>query len=342
LIAGGAAAAVIDFENEQRLEPSGHVIAARITAENPDSGFQPTSGAVTELNFRSTPDVWGYFSVDSSGRVHEFADSQIGHLFAWGASREDARQHMVLALKELSIRGDIRTTVEYLVHMMESSDFRGNRINTAWLDARISKNITAAKPDALLVAMIGAIWRSHAAYERRRDEFIGYLERGQYPPPSLLAVEDAIELIYANIKYAMHATRSGPNTITLACNGSYIQSDFRPLSDGGLLVLVGGRSHVAYAKEESTGLRLVIDGATCLFTNEYDPTQVRLAFVVKTIYTTIYDLQLRAAMSGKIARYLVDDGASVAAGSAYAEVEVMKMYMPLLVPVGAPQAACTI
>jgi hypothetical protein len=50
-----------------------HVIAARITAENTDSGFTPTSGAVSELNFRSTPSVWGYFSVDSSGRVHEFA-----------------------------------------------------------------------------------------------------------------------------------------------------------------------------------------------------------------------------------------------------------------------------
>lgn len=29
--------------------------------------LQPTSGTIKELNFRSTPDVWGYFSVDSSG-----------------------------------------------------------------------------------------------------------------------------------------------------------------------------------------------------------------------------------------------------------------------------------
>ena len=62
----------------------GHCIAVRITAENPDAGFQPTSGTIEELNFRSTPDVWGYFSVDSSGTVHEFADSQFGHLFAHG------------------------------------------------------------------------------------------------------------------------------------------------------------------------------------------------------------------------------------------------------------------
>jgi pyruvate carboxylase len=40
-------------------------------------------------------------------------------------------------LQELSIRGDIRTTVEYIVDLMRSSDFVNNTIDTAWLDARI-------------------------------------------------------------------------------------------------------------------------------------------------------------------------------------------------------------
>jgi len=313
---GGAAleAARIDFDVAKRLPPRGHVIACRITAENPDSGFQPTSGAVTELNFRSTPDVWGYFSVDSSGRVHEFADSQIGHLFAFGASREVARQHMVLALKELSIRGDIRTTVEYLVHMMESGDFKANRINTAWLDARILDKVTTVKPDAVLVAMIGAVWRSTCSFDKRRLEYIGYLERGQYPPPALLSVDDSVDLIYDSVKYSLHATLSGPNTITLACNGTWVQADYRALSDGGLLISLAGRSHVVYAKEEAGGLRMVLDGATCIFTDEYDPTQ------------------LRSAMSGKLARFLVEDGATVQTGTPYAEVEVMKMYMSMTVP----------
>ena len=65
----------IDFDVDEPRGPEGHVIASRITAENPAKGFQPTSGAIQELNFRSSRNVWGYFSVDSSGRVHEFADS---------------------------------------------------------------------------------------------------------------------------------------------------------------------------------------------------------------------------------------------------------------------------
>jgi biotin carboxylase len=39
-------------------------------------------------------------------------------------------QVMIVALKELSIRGDIRTTVEYIVKMLQSDDFVQNRFDT--------------------------------------------------------------------------------------------------------------------------------------------------------------------------------------------------------------------
>ena len=68
----------------------GHVVAGRITAENPDEGFKPTSGSITEITFRNTPHVWGYFSTYNN--IHAFSDSQFGHLFAWGINREAARE----------------------------------------------------------------------------------------------------------------------------------------------------------------------------------------------------------------------------------------------------------
>lgn len=48
---------------------------------------------------------------------------------------------MVLALKELSIRGDFRTTVEYLITLLEHEDFVQNNFDTAWLDKLISEKI---------------------------------------------------------------------------------------------------------------------------------------------------------------------------------------------------------
>ena len=48
---------------------------------------------------------------------------------------------MVVALKELSIRGDFRTTIEYLVMLLETKNFQNNEFDTAWLDALISEKV---------------------------------------------------------------------------------------------------------------------------------------------------------------------------------------------------------
>ena len=85
-----------DLSTTERASPKCHVIAARITGENADEGFKPTSGGIQELTFRSTPNVWGYFSVGANGGLHEYADSQFGHIFSRGATREEARRELVI------------------------------------------------------------------------------------------------------------------------------------------------------------------------------------------------------------------------------------------------------
>ena len=82
----------IDFDYTEKVPIKRHCLAVRITAENPDASFQPSSGLIKELHFNSNIDVWGYFSVNNSGLVHEFADSQFGHIFASGPDRESARK----------------------------------------------------------------------------------------------------------------------------------------------------------------------------------------------------------------------------------------------------------
>lgn len=52
----------INFSDLREIpRPFGHVISARITSENPDEGFKPTSGSLQDLNFKSSKNVWGYF-----------------------------------------------------------------------------------------------------------------------------------------------------------------------------------------------------------------------------------------------------------------------------------------
>ncbi|KAF8984233.1 acetyl-coenzyme-A carboxylase [Entomortierella lignicola] len=302
----------ISYETQRKPAPKGHVIAVRITAENPDAGFKPSSGMMQELNFRSSTNVWGYFSVSSAGGLHEFADSQFGHIFAYGQDRGQSRKNMVVALKELSIRGDFRTTVEYLIRLLETQEFEENTINTGWLDSLISNNLTAERPETMLAVMCGAVNRAHSISESCIKEYKKSLEKGQVPSKDVLRSVNQLDFIYDGVRYNFTATRSGPNSYTLYLNGSMISISVRPLTDGGLLVLLDGKAHTTYSLEEVQATRLMVDGKTCLLEKENDPTQ------------------LRSPSPGKLVRYLVESGDHVTASQAYAEIEVMKMYMPLI------------
>ena len=330
-----AATSKIDFDAALRVPPNGHCIAVRITAENAEAGFKPTSGGIQELNFRSTPNVWGYFSMDSSGSIHEFADSQFGHLFANGSDREHARRNMVLALKELSIRGDISTTVDYISKLIELDDFVANNIDTAWLDAIIKENVdgmgaaegslkyrASVNSQALSDHMYVILAATICAYDSctaKEKQFIDLLDKGQLPPRSLLSVEKTVELILSKIKYRLCCTRSGQNTFAIALDepdSSKISTNVRVLSDGGYLIEIGGTSHVAYLAskpDSSTGLRMNVGGKNVMFSPDYDPTV------------------LRTDVAGKLVKKLKADNSYVKKGEPYCEIEVMKMFMPLRV-----------
>ncbi|KAG8970659.1 acetyl-coenzyme-A carboxylase [Tulasnella sp. 425] len=297
---------------QRRPTPKGHVVAVRITAENPDAGFKPSSGSLQELNFRSNTNVWGYFSVGTAGGLHEFADSQFGHIFAYGADRTESRKNMVMALKELSIRGDFRTTVEYLIKLLETQAFEGNTFTTGWLDALISDKLTAERPDPTLAVICGAVVKAHILSDACWAEFRRILDKGQVPARDTLKTVFMIEFIYEGSRYSFTASRSSALTWTLYLNGGRTSIGARPLADGGVLVLLAGASHSVYWREEVGATRLMVDAKTCLIEQENDPTQ------------------LRSPSPGKLLRFLVDSGDHISAGDTYAEIEVMKMVMPLV------------
>ena len=112
------------------------------------------------MSFQSTPTVWGYFSVGANGGVHEFADSQFGHIFATGSTREESRKSLVLALKGMVVRGEIRTAVEYLVQLLETDDFKNNNIDTSWLDGIIKAKSIAMKEDPHTIVASAALYLS--------------------------------------------------------------------------------------------------------------------------------------------------------------------------------------
>jgi biotin carboxyl carrier protein len=185
-------------------------------------------------------------------------------------------------------------------------------LGTGWLDSLITSKLTAERPDSMRAIICGAVTKAHIASEACWSEYKCILDKDQVPSQDVLKTVFGINFIYDNTRYSFTATRSSRTTWTLYLNGGHTSVGARPLADSGLLVLLDDKSHSVYWHEEVGALRLIVDSKTCLIEQENDPTQ------------------LRSPSPGKLVRFLVDSGEHVNAGDTYAEIEVIKMYMPLV------------
>ncbi|XP_010513439.2 PREDICTED: acetyl-CoA carboxylase 1-like [Camelina sativa] len=222
--------------------------------------------------------------------------------------------NMVLGLKEIQIRGEIRTNVDYTIDLLHASDYRENKIHTGWLDSRIAMRVRAERPPWYLSVVGGALHKASTTSAAVVSDYVGYLEKGQIPPKHISLVHSQVSLNIEGTKYTIDVVRGGSGSYRLRMNNSEVVSEIHTLRDGGLLMQLDGKSHVIYAEEEAAGTRLLIDGRTCLLQNDHDPSK------------------LMAETPCKLLRYLVSDDSNIDADTPYAEVEVMKMCMPLLSP----------
>ncbi|WP_214957586.1 acetyl/propionyl/methylcrotonyl-CoA carboxylase subunit alpha [Arthrobacter sp. ISL-69] len=111
---------------------SGHAIECRINAEDPDRGFAPSPGTIS--NFRS-PGGFGVrmdTHIESGYRIPPFYDSMIGKLICWGQDRSEAIARMIRALDELVVDG-VSTTSQFQKRILESAEFTSGEFNTAFV-----------------------------------------------------------------------------------------------------------------------------------------------------------------------------------------------------------------
>lgn len=101
-----------------------HVVGARIISESGECGFTPSTGSVFVSSDFQVGTV-GYFSVDS-GTITPYNDSQFGHVFGLGETRDEAISALQMALGSLVVTGEIKTLNNFLVDLVGTEEFRQN------------------------------------------------------------------------------------------------------------------------------------------------------------------------------------------------------------------------
>jgi acetyl-CoA carboxylase biotin carboxylase subunit len=113
--------------------PSGHAIEARVCAEDPDSGFLPSTGRVSALQLPGGPGVRvdGHLYVGQEVTLHY--DSLLMKLVVHAPTREQAIGRMRRALHETRI-GGLTTNVPLLLSVLDDPRFASGDYDTSLLD----------------------------------------------------------------------------------------------------------------------------------------------------------------------------------------------------------------
>ena len=141
---------------QDEIVPRGWAIECRITSEDFQNGFLPSTGRVTSLQIPSGPGVRWDGGIEVGSDVGLFYDPMLAKLIVHAVTRDAAIDRMHRALLELDVQG-VETSREFHLRMMEDPEFRRGDITIQWLESRLPA-ISARRPapDAIRAAVIAA------------------------------------------------------------------------------------------------------------------------------------------------------------------------------------------
>ena len=128
----------IGIPTQKEIPCNGFAIQCRITTEDPEKGFAPDYGRIT--NYRSAAGFGIRLDSgngDAGAVITPYYDSMLVKLTATGRDFETACQRMDRALREFRIRG-VKTNIPFLENVIEDSTFRSGDAHTKLIDSQPS------------------------------------------------------------------------------------------------------------------------------------------------------------------------------------------------------------
>lgn len=117
-------------QEEVRLD--GHAIECRINAENPEKGFRPSPGTITDIYLPGGKGIRIDSAVYSGYCIPPYYDSMIAKLIVWAENRQEAIRKMQSALGETVIEG-IDTNIDYQYEILNHPDYLSGNVDVGFI-----------------------------------------------------------------------------------------------------------------------------------------------------------------------------------------------------------------
>ena len=117
---------------------TGHVMEARINAENPDKNFMPCPGKIAGLHLPGGNGVRVDTAIYSGYTVPATYDAMIAKIIAQGKNREETIAKLRSAVAELVVEG-IDTNADFILKILENKAFITNKYDTSFIEKEMFK-----------------------------------------------------------------------------------------------------------------------------------------------------------------------------------------------------------
>jgi 3-methylcrotonyl-CoA carboxylase alpha subunit len=291
---------------QSQVRIDGHAVEARLYAEDPESGFLPSTGRIVALELPG--DIRVDSGVEAGGEVTPYYDAMIAKLIVHAPARETALERLADALDRTLIAGP-RSNVAFLAALCRASEFRQGRVDTGFIDRNLAA--LGAVPQGLDRAA-AALGVTHLLAREVTVDVAADEEPAE--PNSPWAADDGFQL-------------GGARSLTVP-------------------VVIEGENATAKVSYGRDGMRVAIENtqpATDARVFEAGPdayvlrrgrqTRVHLKdFAVASAAGGAGDGLIKAPMHGRVLEVLVSAGEHVTAGQRLAVIEAMKMEHTLRAP----------
>ncbi len=140
-------------KTQAEIQFRGHAIECRVYAEDPASGFLPSTGTILKLDEPHAPGVRIDSGIREGFEVPIFYDPILSKVICWADNREHAIRRMRDALKHYVLLG-VRTPLGYMQDVLAHPEFANGNVSTHFLGEHFSEWVEKQPTGEALAALL--------------------------------------------------------------------------------------------------------------------------------------------------------------------------------------------
>jgi propionyl-CoA carboxylase alpha chain/3-methylcrotonyl-CoA carboxylase alpha subunit len=288
---------------QDELSINGWAMEGRLYAENPATGFLPSTGRLDHFHL---PDerIRVDTAVEEGGEVSPFYDPMIAKLIAHAETREAVAAELADACREVEV-WPVRTNAAFLARCLDDPDFIAGEVDTAFIETRLERLVPSGLSDAAVLAVVAERLEPLMETEAMGGDvwapapsgLLGFRVNAAPAPISMRLFSDGAR---REVTVRRLGAAGGDWSWDVSMDGRELEAESLPTTYAGEPVLVfdAGNAVEVFANDPSSSG----DGAA-----------------------GAGDGAVRSPMPGKIVAVAVQEGATVRKGAPLVTLEAMKM-----------------